>query len=51
MKMEYETPWLQIERFDLDDPEIVASYDSGNNDGTAGGPGGRGKMLFDGLEF
>lgn len=27
MKMRYETPSMQIERFDLKDPDIVASGD------------------------
>ncbi len=38
MKKKYETPSIQIEKFDLKDPDIVASYDSGNNEGGMGLP-------------
>lgn len=50
MKKKYETPWLQIERFNLDDPDIVASNWSGVTGGDMGGAT-RPRMLSDGLEF
>lgn len=50
MKMKYETPFIQIEKFDLKDPDIVASNYSGITGGDMGGAT-RPKMLSDGIEF
>lgn len=46
MKNKYETPSIQIEKFDLKDPDIVASLTSGNTDVVVPVPGPGGKSVL-----